>query len=731
MNSIELKALIDAWVERYIRQTVAFKPGGTLSAERLNELFNLLINQADDAAEAIAHIRDFFTAYMQDVDTKIAADIETGFLTWLGVKEAEMNAAVVQTNNATAAALLAKTNADNATAAAIAATTTTNVATTNANNATAAANTAKANADTATAAANTATTRANNVADATNLVKQYASAAANEALDAKALADTAATAANQAKANADAATAAATAATTNATTAATQANTAKTNADAATASANTAATTANTAATAANEAAAAAVTGNIAEIAGGTGTAITLADVPLVDGYVKYFRAAANNGGAATTVNGKPVYKDGTTSAPNFISGRLYAICYSATSGGRFFLKASATGTATADHVLAPQTFSSDAGTDVVGTMIDRSGAHAQATQVLAYDGLLFLQPPQGYYDGAYSVFAADPDFVPINFLATKNMFGLQGGIPVVSSDLSDSKQASQAIAFSGWDGNNYAIMKIPIDSYFQGINWIRYPEPHLLSENVKANKVIMGVPGKSTVIDTEVADALAGDIISGKKAGVDGVIVTGTMPDKNFVWSEPALLVSNPGGGIHVIPQKGYYSGDTNYAVNGGINVVDPDFLASNIKNGVNLFELVGTFTGALTYATGVVASTNAAFYATNLMGENTYFTVTIQFNPGFLPDFIIVVPTAAGTYNRTNRRVTYFRNFNTPGQATLVKGTGGNYDTYHDGDLANSGGYVRPVISSSLCHLMVDVVTSVGDTYKWFAMSFNNTTV
>ncbi len=47
----------------------------------------------------------------------------------------------------------------------------------------------------------------------------------------------------------------------------------------------------------------------IFETAGGTATAITLIDVELSDGFPKTFIAAADNNGAATTINTEPLYK--------------------------------------------------------------------------------------------------------------------------------------------------------------------------------------------------------------------------------------------------------------------------------------------------------------------------------------------------------------------------------------------------------------------------------------
>ena len=108
------------------------------------------------------------------------------------------------------------------------------------------------------------------------------------------------------------------------------------------------------------------------QTAGGTATAITLTLQTLVNGYAKTFIASANNGGAATTINSKPVYKPGTTTAPKFIAGKAYTVWYNSSGNngnGCFFIKASATGTALASQVLKDVPFSNEEDTDLLGTL--------------------------------------------------------------------------------------------------------------------------------------------------------------------------------------------------------------------------------------------------------------------------------------------------------------------------------------------------------------------------
>ena len=127
--------------------------------------------------------------------------------------------------------------------------------------------------------------------------------------------------------------------------------------------------------------------------AGGTATAITLSMQTLKNGYSKTFIAATNNNGSATTINGKPLYKPGTTTAPNIKAGKAYTVWYNSVSDC-FFLQASAEGDATVAQVLAGAIFSTDDDTGLVGVMPNNTGTN----KALALNETWVI--PKGYHDG-------------------------------------------------------------------------------------------------------------------------------------------------------------------------------------------------------------------------------------------------------------------------------------------------------------------------------------------
>jgi phage-related tail fiber protein len=118
---------------------------------------------------------------------------------------------------------------------------------------------------------------------------------------------------------------------------------------------------------------------NLYQVAGGTATAITLTiGETLVNGFPVNFTASASNAGAATTINGKKLFKPNTTTAPNLVAGKPYTAIYNSSGdsgNGCFFIKASAEGTAIAADVLAGKTFSNDDDTGIVGTNISKKWA--------------------------------------------------------------------------------------------------------------------------------------------------------------------------------------------------------------------------------------------------------------------------------------------------------------------------------------------------------------------
>jgi len=243
------------------------------------------------------------------------------------------------------------------------------------------------------------------------------------------------------------------------------------------------------------------------QVAGGTATVLTVTMGTLVDGYAKTFIASANNSGAATTINTKPLYKPNTTTAPTLIAGKAYTVWYKSSSNC-FFIKASAEGIAVVANVLAGQTFSNDSDTGLIGAMPNKVGSNE-----------------------IYTVSTVDQPITQ----------GYRGGV------VADGKVKGEA---------------------------------NLVTGNIRAGITIAGIAGKASVVDTSDANVIAGQILAGLYAYVNGVKLTGTMPNNGT----PTATITTQGG-VATIP-AGYNPGGTITA--NMTNLVASVITSGNVVGGI-----------------------------------------------------------------------------------------------------------------------------------------------
>jgi hypothetical protein len=104
--------------------------------------------------------------------------------------------------------------------------------------------------------------------------------------------------------------------------------------------------------------------------------------------------------------------------------------------------------------------------------------------------------------------------------------------------------------------------------------------DPDLAVGNVRGGVNLFGVLGDSNVVNTSSGDALAGEVLLSKKAWVDGLEVTGTMPNNGAVMLTPSTIDQPIAAGYH----------------NGTGKVVgDANLVAGNIKIGLSIFGVAG----------------------------------------------------------------------------------------------------------------------------------------
>ena len=108
--------------------------------------------------------------------------------------------------------------------------------------------------------------------------------------------------------------------------------------------------------------------------------------------------------------------------------------------------------------------------------------------------------------------------------------------------------------------------------------------DANLAAGNIRNGVDLFGVTGTYVGTDTSSGDAVAGDILDGRKAWVDGAELTGTMINRGAVALTPGTDSQTIPGGYH--NGSGTVAGDANLA-------------AGNIKDGVEVFGVTGTYVG------------------------------------------------------------------------------------------------------------------------------------
>jgi hypothetical protein len=269
--------------------------------------------------------------------------------------------------------------------------------------------------------------------------------------------------------------------------------------------------------------------------------------------------AAGPTAGTGHTVNevmGKAPVLDNTNGAglADVLSGKTF---WGLTGGawgpqiGTYTCPATATGTAVAADVLAAKTFSNSSSNGITGTMAD-NGAFGLSC------GAANQSVTAGYYSGG--TLTGDADLVAGNIRSGMNIFGVAGSSKVMDTsagtaaagDILSGKTAfvngatvtGTVTAGSNVTGTAGSLsMTIP-DGLYSGSKTATANDADLIAGNIKSGVNIFGVNGDSNVVNTSTGDAVAGEILSGKKAWVDGTEITGSLATQtvsNTTVSQPA----------------------------------------------------------------------------------------------------------------------------------------------------------------------------------------------
>lgn len=277
--------------------------------------------------------------------------------------------------------------------------------------------------------------------------------------------------------------------------------------------------------------------------------------------------------GTVSTVDGiSSIFAENNTNYMS-LSGDTFRVKYTFAndelyrSGSQFCIDHYATtlGNATAADVVSGKTFTSANGIKITGTHSCSSGSTTptlQSKSVSPSESSQTVTPDSGY-DGLSQVTVS----------AISNTY-VGSGITKKAAATYTPSTSNQTIA-SG--------------QYLNGVQTIK-GDSNLVASNIKSGVSIFGVSGSYTAsssgIDTSDATATASDILSGKTAYVNGNKVTGT------ITSQAAQTIT-PGTSDKTIASGKYLSGTQ--TIKGDANLV-----AANIKSGVSIFGVAGSYTGS-----------------------------------------------------------------------------------------------------------------------------------
>lgn len=157
----------------------------------------------------------------------------------------------------------------------------------------------------------------------------------------------------------------------------------------------------------------------------------------------------------------------------------------------------------------------------------------------------------------------------------------------VIAANVLEGKTFSNedAINIRGTMVNNGAVIFYPGTSdmtipkgYHNGSGNVT-GDVNLVSGNIKSGVTLFNATGDPNVVNTGSGNAVKANILSGKKAWVDGSEITGNIPTQSLSSANEEV-------------SSGYYNGTS-------LSTVDSDLRADNIKSGVTVFGVAGSYEG------------------------------------------------------------------------------------------------------------------------------------
>ncbi len=190
----------------------------------------------------------------------------------------------------------------------------------------------------------------------------------------------------------------------------------------------------------------------------------------------------------------------------------------------------------------------------------------------------------KGYYNGE-GIVKGDSHLVSENIKSGVTIFGVFGDPNVVDTRSGDAVAGELVSGKTAWvkgkeitgslAAQSLVATSTTVAAGIYGATTLEAVDADLVSVNIKSGVTIFGVSGDANVVDTSSGDAVAEELVSGKKAWVKGKEITGSLPSQSLVATSTTVAA-------------GIYAATT-------LEAIDSDLVSSNIKKDVSLFGVSG----------------------------------------------------------------------------------------------------------------------------------------
>lgn len=234
----------------------------------------------------------------------------------------------------------------------------------------------------------------------------------------------------------------------------------------------------------------------------------------------------------------------------------------------------------------------------VTGTMANRTTDYGAPSS--GQTGRIYITPSAGYHNGTARVYSDDGNFDPANWRADKNIYGVQGTMPIKTSTNGDGPAANHHIATdaAAWDGRLFMRPTNTVDTRaYTGDVWLTVANSNFTPTNIRNGVNILGLTG-SLVPGTAYASGVTTRIATGSgnaKISVRGLSFT---PAYVLIDCDPISSSTNGVAGYIVsygIPRN-YYSNDSQFMYNN-----------TDVGTGDNQFQIVAGGFDLICYAGSV----------------------------------------------------------------------------------------------------------------------------